>query len=139
MEEISILQRCYDPFVFMVPPFMVQVVVVDCVRCNKWPIWFGNKNFYRMIPTIRMWIPIQMLRWWMLVVYTLPPNVTFATQEPSHNMDAQVTRESSNLATSTATTAMPHDDTDHVEHHHTNHNDAGTKVPLGCETNILAE
>jgi hypothetical protein len=22
MEEISILQRCYDPFVFMVPPFV---------------------------------------------------------------------------------------------------------------------
>jgi hypothetical protein len=34
---------------------------------------------------------------------------------------------------------MPHDDTDHVEQHHNHHNDAETKVPLGSETNILAE
>jgi hypothetical protein len=33
------------------------------------PIWFGNHNFFRMIPTIRMWIPIQMLHWRMLAIY----------------------------------------------------------------------
>jgi hypothetical protein len=53
------------------------------------PIWFGNQNFYyKNVATVRMWIHLQMLRRRMLAIYTLPPNVTLATQEPSHNMDA---------------------------------------------------
>jgi hypothetical protein len=70
--------------------------------------------------------------------YTLPPDVTFARQESSQKLDAAKLR--GNYCTlQHQQQQMPHNDTDHDEHHHTHHYDAETKVPLGCETNILAE